>query len=117
MDVTGPIALNVRWSRLATCLHSTPESSSPHTTRVLDTLILNARVIDGSGAPWTRADVGIEDRRIAAVGDLRDAQARTTIDATGKYVAPGFIDCHSHSDWSLLANRDSDSTLMQGVTT
>src|SRR5687767_1403744 len=117
MDVTGPIALNARWSRLATCLHSTPESPSPHTTRVLDTVILNARVIDGSGAPWTRADVAIQDGRIAAVGGLQDAQARTTIDAAGKYVSPGFIDCHSHSDWSLLANRDCDSTLMQGVTT
>jgi N-acyl-D-amino-acid deacylase len=84
---------------------------------VLDTLILNARLVDGSGAPWTRADVGIQDGRIAAIGGLRDAQAKTTIDASGKYVAPGFIDCHSHSDWSLLANRDCDSTLMQGVTT
>src|SRR5687768_11266007 len=117
MEITGPIAVNARWPRLATCPHSTPESPSPHTSRVLDTLILNARVIDGSGAPWTRADVAIQDGRIAAVGGLRDAQARTAIDATGKYVAPGFIDCHSHSDWSLLANRDSDSTLMQGVTT
>ena len=84
---------------------------------MLDTVILNARVIDGSGAPWVRADVGLQGGKISAIGDLRDAAARTTIDATGKFVAPGFIDSHSHSDWSLLANRDCDSTLMQGVTT
>ena len=84
---------------------------------MLDTIILNARVIDGSGAPWTRADVAIQDGKIAAIGSLHRAEAKTTIDAEGKFVAPGFIDCHSHSDWSLLANRDSDSTLMQGVTT
>ena len=97
--------------------HSTAERRRAHTSRVLDTVILNAHVIDGSGAPWTRADVGIQDGKIAAVGTLRGAAAATTIDATGRFVAPGFIDCHSHSDWSLLANRGSDSTLMQGVTT
>src|SRR6266542_3320554 len=84
---------------------------------MLDVLIKNAKVVDGSGAPWVRADVGIEGGKIAAVGNLEHAAAAQTIDATDKIVAPGFIDCHSHSDWSLLANRGADSTLMQGVTT
>src|SRR5581483_8650253 len=83
----------------------------------LDVIIRNGRVVDGSGAPWVRADVGIEGERIAAIGDLRHAQAAREIDAGGKIVAPGFIDCHSHSDWSLLANRGANSSLMQGVTT
>lgn len=83
----------------------------------LDVIIRNGRVVDGSGAPWVRADVGIEGERIAAIGNLRHAQATREIDAGGKIVAPGFIDCHSHSDWSLLANRGADSSLMQGVTT
>src|SRR5919199_4684828 len=84
---------------------------------MLDVLIRNGKVVDGSGAPWVRADVGIEGGRIAAAGNLEHAQAAREIDAGGKVVAPGFIDCHSHSDWSLLANRGADSTLMMGVTT
>jgi N-acyl-D-amino-acid deacylase len=84
---------------------------------MLDVVIRGGRVVDGSGAPWVRADVGIAGQRIAAVGDLSAADAETTIDATGKIVAPGFVDCHSHSDWSLLANRDCESTLKMGVTT
>ena len=74
-------------------------------------------MVDGSGAPWVLEDVGLAGGKIAAIGNLADAAARVEIDATGKMVAPGFIDCHSHSDWSLLANRGTDSTLMQGVTT
>src|SRR5919199_1415153 len=84
---------------------------------MLDVVIRGGRVVDGSGAPWVRADVGIEGGRIAAVGNLERAPAAREIDAAGKIVAPGFIDCHSHSDWSLLANRGADSTLMMGVTT
>ena len=83
----------------------------------LDVVIRHGRVIDGTGAPWVRADVGIADGRIVAVGNLEGADAPTDIDASDLIVAPGFIDCHSHSDWSLLANRGADSTLMQGVTT
>jgi N-acyl-D-amino-acid deacylase len=84
---------------------------------MLDVVIRGGRVVDGSGAPWVRADVGLLGGRIAAVGNLASAEAALEIDATSKIVAPGFIDCHSHSDWSLLANRGADSTLMQGVTT
>jgi N-acyl-D-amino-acid deacylase len=84
---------------------------------MLDAVIRNGRVVDGSGAPWVRADVGIANGKIAVVGNLAGAQAAVMVDAAGKVVAPGFIDCHSHSDWSLLANRGADSTLRQGVTT
>ena len=83
----------------------------------LDVLIRGGRVVDGTGSPWVRADVGITGDRITAIGNLSGASATREIDATGLIVAPGFIDCHSHSDWSLLANRGADSTLMQGVTT
>ncbi|MGH2368233.1 MAG: amidohydrolase family protein, partial [Chloroflexota bacterium] len=84
---------------------------------MLDVVIGGGRVIDGSGAPWVRADIGLQGEKIAAIGDLSQAEAASAIDATGKIVAPGFIDCHSHSDWSLLANRGADSTLKMGVTT
>jgi N-acyl-D-amino-acid deacylase len=64
----------------------------------LDLLIRNGRVLDGTGNPWFPADVGVRDGRIVAVGPLPKAQAGTVIDATGLYVAPGFIDIHSHAD-------------------
>ncbi|HEX6164586.1 MAG TPA: amidohydrolase family protein [Vicinamibacterales bacterium] len=63
-----------------------------------DVLIKNGRVMDGSGNPWFPADVGITAGRIVAVGALASAQAARVIDATGKYVVPGFIDIHSHAD-------------------
>src|SRR5687768_14356670 len=63
-----------------------------------DVLIRNARVLDGTGNPWFPADIAVQGGRIAAVGALPNAQATRTIDAAGKYVAPGFIDIHSHAD-------------------
>jgi N-acyl-D-amino-acid deacylase len=66
-----------------------------------DLLVTNGRIFDGSGNPWFRGDIGIRDGRIAAVGDLSRATAVRTIDAAGRFVAPGFIDIHSHSDRGL----------------
>lgn len=63
-----------------------------------DLVIRGGRVLDGTGNPWFPADVAVKDGRIAAVGRLADATATTVVDATGKYVAPGFIDIHSHAD-------------------
>ena len=63
-----------------------------------DILIRGGTVIDGTGQPRFEADVGIRDGLIAAVGDLTEAQAPTTLEARGKIVAPGFIDSHTHDD-------------------
>ncbi|HET9684737.1 MAG TPA: D-aminoacylase, partial [Gemmatimonadaceae bacterium] len=57
-----------------------------------DVLIRHGRLLDGSGNPWIRADVGIRGDRIVAIGDLNDATATTVIAADSFYVAPGFID-------------------------
>lgn len=82
-----------------------------------DVLIRGGTVLDGTGAEGIRADVGIIGERIAALGDLTDAQAGTVIHATGKTVAPGFIDIHTHSDISLTYAPDQASALAMGVTT
>jgi N-acyl-D-amino-acid deacylase len=84
---------------------------------MLDVLVRGGMVVDGTGAPWVRADVGIERGRIVAVGALSHAQAATEVDASGKVVSPGFIDCHSHSDRAAQSNPTCASTLLQGVTT
>jgi N-acyl-D-amino-acid deacylase len=84
---------------------------------VLDVVIRGGLVIDGSGAPGQRIDVGIAGDQLAALGDLAQVRAGRVIDATGRIVAPGFVDPHSHSDWTLHANRSADSTIRQGVTT
>ena len=84
-----------------------------------DVIIRNGRVLDGSGNPWRRADVALRGDRIAAVGALSNAQANREIDAAGLYVAPGFIDSHSHAAGRLASPEESDgqSLLAQGVTT
>lgn len=84
---------------------------------MFDLLIRNGRVIDGSGLPWFAADVGITGDRIAAVGRLDGAQAKTVIDATGKVVCPGFVDAHVHGDLALIADPRHEPAVRQGVTT
>ncbi|MBY0497309.1 MAG: amidohydrolase family protein [Cyanobacteria bacterium] len=63
-----------------------------------DVLIKNGRVMDGTGNPWFPAAIGIQNGRIAAIGQLAGAQAARVIDAGGQFVVPGFIDIHSHAD-------------------
>ncbi len=84
-----------------------------------DILIRHGRVIVGAGNPWIYADVGINGDRIAAIGDLSRASATKVLDATGLYVAPGFIDVHSHAGPGLATPGLSGGRplLAQGVTT
>src|SRR4030081_1879859 len=82
-----------------------------------DLLIRNARVIDGSGNPWYRADVAVKDGRIAAIGRLAGATAPRTIDASERVLAPGFIDPHTHVEGNLERNPRADNFLLDGVTT
>lgn len=63
-----------------------------------DLLVRGGRVLDGTGNPWFRADIGVRDGRIVAVGMLDNARADRVVDASGRYVSPGFIDLHSHAD-------------------
>ena len=89
----------------------------PDTLASFDLLIRGGTVIDGTRAPRFDADVGIVDGRIAAIGDLASHPAKLTLDATGKIVAPGFIDSHTHDDQALLTQPDMSFKVSQGVTT
>ncbi len=82
-----------------------------------DLIVWGGRVLDGNGTPAVEADVGVRGGRIAKVGELRQATARRRISATGLVVAPGFIDLHNHSDFTILREPRAESMVRQGVTT
>jgi dihydroorotase/N-acyl-D-amino-acid deacylase len=82
-----------------------------------DLVITYGRVVDGTGAPWFRGDVGVRGDRIAAIGDLSRAKARRRIDARGQVVAPGFIDMLGQSELNVLADPRLESKVRQGITT
>lgn len=82
-----------------------------------DIVIRDATVIDGTGACRFSADIGVNEDRIARVGDLGAASAETVIQAEGLIVAPGFIDSHTHDDRILLSSSEMAAKLSQGVTT
>src|SRR6478609_9534215 len=77
-----------------------------------DLLIRNARVIDGAGNPWFRADVAVKDGRIAALVRLANASAIRTIDARERIVAPGFIDVHTHVEGNIERQPRADNFLL-----
>lgn len=82
-----------------------------------DLLITNGRILDGTGGPWFAGSVAVQDGKIIAIGRLPGATARQVIDAQGLIVSPGFIDLHSHSDFTLLVDGKAESKIRQGVTT
>jgi len=82
-----------------------------------DILFTGGEVIDGTGAARIRADVAVSGDRISAIGDLSSMQAGRKVDATGRVVAPGFIDVHTHDDNLLFRDRDMTPKTSQGVTT
>ena len=84
---------------------------------MFDIVIIGGTVVDGTGAPGYRADVGVSGEAIEAIGDLSTAEARRVIDATGLTVTPGFIDTHAHSDGALLVDPQHANGLRQGITT
>src|SRR5579862_4326009 len=83
----------------------------------LDTVILNGRIVDGTGSPWYRADVGIRAGRIVAIGHLTEFQARHRINAAGLIVAPGFIDMLGQSELTILVDPRLPSKIFQAITT
>jgi len=84
---------------------------------MLDLLFLNGRIVDGTGAPWFRGDVAVRGDRVVSVGRLRGKESVRVIDLDNRFLAPGFIDMHSHSDLFLLLDPRAEAKVRQGVTT
>src|SRR5215204_4457592 len=112
---------------LTACQSGTPAPEAPQRSAAsaaaqptdfpFDVLILNGRVVDGTGAPWFYADVGINGDRISAIGELDGRKAATTIDASNLVVSPGFIDMLGQSEFNVLVDPRAASKITQGVTT
>jgi dihydroorotase/N-acyl-D-amino-acid deacylase len=100
---------------LAGCSPASP--GAPVAPATFDVLITNGRIVDGTGAPWFRADLGIIGDRIAAIGQLGGREAKTRIDASNLVVAPGFIDMLGQSEFSVLVDQRAASKITQGITT
>jgi N-acyl-D-amino-acid deacylase len=86
-------------------------------TAAYDLVIKNGRIVDGTGSPWYRGDVAVRGDTIARVAPRIDAPATRTIDATGKVVAPGFIDLHTHARRGIFQVPTAENYVRQGVTT
>ncbi len=84
--------------------------------RGFDIVIKNGRVLDGTGKPYSKQDIGVKDGKIVKLGRI-DASSAKTIDAKGRIVLPGFIDIHSHTDHTILPFPEAESFILQGVTT
>src|SRR6267378_4363173 len=100
---------------------SSPSNGCPEGARdarplVDDLLIRGGHLIDGTGAPGREADLSVSDGRLVAVEPRSARPARRVIDARGQVVAPGFIDIHTHSDFTLPLNPRAESKIRQGVT-
>ncbi len=84
-----------------------------------DIIIKNGTLIDGSGEPMYRADIGIKDDRIVKIGKLQNEKGEIEIDASDRLVCPGFVDVNNHSDvyWRIFSNPELESLVYQGITT
>src|SRR5688500_3260134 len=90
--------------------------NTPAAATTYDVVIRNGRVLDGAGNPWILADVAIKDGRFARIGKVSE-RGRQEIDATGRYVSPGWIDVMDQSGRALTQNGLAENKLMMGVTT
>jgi dihydroorotase/N-acyl-D-amino-acid deacylase len=103
--------------RLAALAFAALLSSTGARAQDYDLLITNARVVDGTGAPWRRADVAVRGDTIVAVSSTSLGSARRVVDAGGRVVAPGFIDLHTHAWPAILERPLAENYARQGVTT
>lgn len=84
---------------------------------VFNLVLANGKILDGCGNPWFWGDLAVQQGRIVEVAPAGALQGQKTIDLNAHFVAPGFVDVHTHSDLSILVNRRAESAVRQGVTT
>lgn len=96
-------------------LQPAPRAARVSAAPAYDLLVSNARVVDGTGNPWFRADIGIKNGRIARIGHINPSEAAKVIDARGQIVAPGFIDVHSHVE-TIYEQPEAENFVRMGVT-
>ncbi len=82
-----------------------------------DLVLSNGKIIDGTGNPWYKADIGIKEGKIESIGNLQNESAERFIDAENLVISPGFVDIHTHSDGSPFHTPEADSHIYQGITT
>src|SRR3954451_16424540 len=87
------------------------------TSPMLDLKITNGRILDGTGAPWFRADIGVRGDTIVSIGDLANEPSKTTIDAQNHIVSPGFIDLLGQDENAVFRVPHLEPKIRQGVTT
>ena len=114
MRAVTAILLSVLFSAAAQAAGAADEAAPAET---YDVLLRGGRIVDGAGNPWFTGDLAIRGDRIAAVGNLKGARARRTIDARGLVVAPGFIDMLGQSELTVLVDPHVRSKITQGITT
>src|SRR3954454_15641853 len=97
----------------ASLVLATPRAQTPQ----YDLVIRNGRIVDGTGSPWYLGDLAVRNDTIVRIAPRIDAPAARVIDATGKIVAPGFIDLHTHSRRGIFQVPTAENYVRQGVTT
>ena len=127
LSVTDTVLIpTVKHILIVVCIAGLAAPDVARGDNTIDILIKNARILDGTGSPWTRGDIAIADGRIRTIGPSLDVAAHRTIDAEDRFVAPGFIDVHVHVEsvdgpWSdiygLRSQPMAENFLRDGVTT
>jgi dihydroorotase/N-acyl-D-amino-acid deacylase len=109
--------LSGKWGVVVALVATVSWLSAQGPSQEFDVLITGGRIVDGTGAPWYRADIGLTGDRIRAIGQLSQRGARTRIDASNLVVSPGFIDMLGQSEFEILVDTRAASKITQGITT
>jgi len=112
-----PLAAFLLIATLTACTTTQPASNASSEATMLDLKITNGRILDGTGAPWFRGDVGVRGDAIVAIGDLSRVAAKSTIDAQDQIVSPGFVDLLGWSQVTAIHDPDLEAAVRQGITT